>query len=241
MATFPSSSRISRASRSQQEGEAQESSLGAAIDDMQAGGPTYVRFGSVVEDHPELQAMLDREAVDRLRGNSRLGVGYKFFLGRRDTVTPLHAAFPCNLFAMVHGRKRWTLYPASSSAGLRPTATGGQYYYSEVDPTRVDTVRFPAYPYLDGYRFVLEEGDVLYNPPYVWHYVENLTDTIGVGVRFNHFASAWRASPMLLLLRVLAYDPPPWKTLRALGNSRRLFTPAFEPTRAPTDEAARGG
>jgi len=219
-------------------GGEQRTTLGEAIAEMQAGKATYVRFGSVVNDHPELQRMLDLDALGRLRNpRSMGGTGHVFFLGRTGTVTPLHAALPCNLFVMVHGRKRWTLYPAASTAALRPRSTRGQYYYSSFDYADPDTAHHPALPYLDGYRFELEQGDVLYNPPYMWHHVENLTDTIGVGHRFTHLKSAARASATLFLLRLLALDPPPWRTLSALGNSRSLFSPNFKTAEKATRPA----
>ncbi len=203
-----------------------DQTLGEAIAEMQAGKSTYVRFGTVVDEHPELQRMLDLAWLERYRNPRARGTAYNFFVGRAGTITQLHAAVPCNLFVMVRGRKRWTLYPAASTAALRPGATGGQYFYSDADPFAPDASRWPAMPYLDGYRFDLEEGDVLYNPPYMWHHVENLTDSVGIGYRFVHARSTLRASWTLPLLRLFAWNPPPWVTLRSAfgGQTIRALT-----------------
>jgi hypothetical protein len=212
---------------------AREQTLGEAIDEMRGGASTYVRFGTVVDAHPELQRMLDLQVLERLRNPRTLTAAYNFFAGRAGTITGLHCAILCNLFVMVHGRKRWTLYSPRSTAALRPRATRGQYFYSDVDPDAPDIGRFPAFPFVDGYQFVLEQGDVLYNPPYVWHHVVNLTDTIGVGYRFTHAGSSLRASATLLMLRLFAWDPPPWATLAAFASGRGAIRTLVERRTAP--------
>jgi hypothetical protein len=84
-----------------------------------------------------------------------------------------------------HRRKRWISSPRSTVAA--PRATRGQYH-SDVDRrTRHRTLsRLPR----DGHQFVLEQGDVLYNPPR--HHVES--DRHHRRYRFTHAGSSLRAS-----------------------------------------------
>ena len=61
-----------------------------------------------------------------------------------------------------------------------------------------------------GDRDALEAGDILYNPPFYWHYVRNPTASIGVGVRFYDVPRILGASTTQGLLTLMASNPPVW-------------------------------
>jgi oxalate decarboxylase/phosphoglucose isomerase-like protein (cupin superfamily) len=49
-----------------------------------------------------------------------------------------------------------------------------------------DKKAFPLFQYCPVYTAVLEEGDVLFNPPWWWHSIKNISDTtIGVASRWH--------------------------------------------------------
>ena len=58
------------------------------------------------------------------------------------------------------------------------------YFVSSFDPARPDYDAFPAARGLQGLQVELHPGDVLYNPPFWWHKVDNPTVSIGVGFRW---------------------------------------------------------
>ena len=47
---------------------------------------------------------------------------------------------------------------------------------------------FPLYQYCPKYEFILEPGDILFNPTWFWHEVDNLkNETIAVAIRWISF------------------------------------------------------
>jgi len=54
---------------------------------------------------------------------------------------------------------------------------------------------------------VLDAGDVMYIPPFVWHYVENVTTTIAVAYRFFSLRDALRSSWPLTVAKFLSTRP----------------------------------
>ena len=213
--------------------------LGAAIDEMLAGHSTYVRFGTVVDDHPELQEMLDRRWLDTLRGASSEAFGAQLLHRPRWN----HHPAPCRLpgQSVRDGPRPQAVDAVSgpchggSAARARRAGSTSTPTPTPIRPTR----RIPALAYVQGQRVILEPGDVLYNPPYMWHHVVNLSDSIGVGVRFNHVPSTLRASLTLPLLRALAWDPPPWVTLAAMVRGRGAIRSMVEWRTAPGKRGPR--
>jgi ribosomal protein L16 Arg81 hydroxylase len=61
--------------------------------------------------------------------------------------------------------------------------------------------------YVDWYEVMLEPGDVLYNPPFYWHHVANITDNVSVGVRWYSFRDAMQAAPLKNILSFMATNP----------------------------------
>jgi ribosomal protein L16 Arg81 hydroxylase len=61
--------------------------------------------------------------------------------------------------------------------------------------------------HMDYYETVLEQGDVLYIPPYYWHHVLNPVSSIGVGFRWNNLRTALRASPLLTTMETFNTNP----------------------------------
>ena len=86
-----------------------------------------------------------------------------------------------NFFVQLRGRKRFTLWSPSQHELL--------YMYPRVHPlwhkSRVnfrapDLSRFPEFAKSRAMQVVLEPDDVLYVPPYTWHYVETLSPSISL-------------------------------------------------------------
>lgn len=109
------------------------------------------------------------------------------FLGAKHVFSAVHCAYGGNFFLNVTGRKRWIFVdpiygPHLHALPGRPfqflkSAYGGTRCAEEGGGTDVLSV-------LPRFEVVLEPGDLLYNPPWWWHEVDNLDDlTLGVALR----------------------------------------------------------
>src|SRR5262249_45514962 len=136
----------------------------------------------------------------------------QLFVAPAGTYTPMHCALESNVFVQVHGKKRWILYPAMYQPLLEPPADRRPYFHTDFLPGRA-SAQFPLGAYAPAYEVVLDAGDVLYFPPFVWHYVENLTATIAAAYRFFSLRTALRSSWPLTLAKFMATKPSLLHTL----------------------------
>lgn len=207
-------------------------SLREALASIEGGGREYLQFYALLQRHPERLADLDLSWLKAHRDPERLTFdqGFQTFIGNATAApTPLHNANDANLFTQVRGRKHWIFYPSAFTPAVDPRPTRSEYRSTHLerrffDPFAPDYERYPMFACLDGYETVLEPGDVLWNPPYVWHAVRNLdSPTIGVGYRWVTPASCFRLAPVLAALDCLATNPPVWTALRRARQSFQLI------------------
>lgn len=182
------------------------------VANINSGGEKYLRFSPLVEQNPELTGALNLKWLNSLKSRWSIGNTYYLFMGGKKTVTHLHCDQPCNLFVQVYGKKKWTLISVDQSYLVYPQATQTAYFKSSADLSRLEDEKYPLLKKATRWEVVLEPGDVLYVPPHLWHYVENQTDTIGVGFRFSSVSAAIRSSFMFTFLRFCAQNPPMWRT-----------------------------
>ncbi|MCB9743496.1 MAG: cupin-like domain-containing protein [Alphaproteobacteria bacterium] len=114
-------------------------------------------------------------------------VTHNLFVGAKHVYSSVHCAFGGNFFVEISGRKRWTFLDPAYGPHLhaipgRPfqylkSAYGGSRTQDEQGQASVIST-------LPRYEAVLEPGDLLYNPPWWWHEVDNLDDfTVGCALR----------------------------------------------------------
>jgi len=193
-------------------GAFEESTLGQLVAAIQAGQKKCLRFSPVIEENPHLKDYLDMEWFSGFRSPFSVRGLAQLFVAPEATYTPLHCALESNAFVQIHGRKRWLLYPASYQPLFDPPADRRPYFRSGYLPGR-RSASFPLGNFAPAYEVVLDEGDVLYFPPFVWHYVENLTPTIAVAFRFFWVRTAFRSSWPLTVAKFLATKPSLLHTL----------------------------
>lgn len=180
--------------------------------DLENGSGKYLRFSTMVEDRPELAADLDFHWLGERLGPRPIGRRIYTFIGSQGSRTRLHCDYPPNLFVQVQGRKHWVLYHPDYRAVIDPLLERSAASYT----TNLE-VREPAVApdcisrHIDRYEVVLEPGDVLFNPAYFWHDVVNLTDTIGVSVRWLSPGIIRRAPWIPQLLDLFSTSPPVWR------------------------------
>jgi hypothetical protein len=188
------------------------STLGKVIAAIRAGEKECLRFSPVIDDNPELKDDRDMEWLAGFRGRFSVRGFGQFFLAPASTYTPVHCALESNAFVQVHGKKRWILYPAMYQQLIEPPADRRPYFHTDFLPERASP-RFPLGAYAPALEVVLDAGDVMYVPPFVWHYVENLTTTIAVAYRFFSLRDAMRSSWPLTVSKFLATRPSILHTL----------------------------
>jgi hypothetical protein len=182
------------------------------VRDIQVGGEKYLRFSPLVEKNKSLAADLNFEWLTSMRGPRTFARTFYLFLGGKGRKTYLHSDQPCNLFVQVTGEKRWVLYDVEDAPLVYPVLTNSAYVNSAITNENFDHEKFPLFRYAKPLIAHLKPGDILYVPPYMWHQVENLTESIAVGYRFSSLRLAVSASLTFLFLRILATNPPIWKT-----------------------------
>lgn len=110
---------------------------------------------------------------------------------RAGTGTSYHCANFNNLFFMIQGRKKWTfvdpnyeflMYPMFNAKSMDVAS-----FLTTVALSNATTMQdsFPLYQLAPKMTITLQPGDILMNPPWNWHMVENLDgDSIGVATRW---------------------------------------------------------
>ena len=93
--------------------------------------------------------------------------------GASGGATPLHYDATSNFLCQLCGRKRLLLFMPSQSAKLYMYPTNHPAYaFSMVDVEKPDLKRFPSFANVKGLECILEPGECLWMPSYVWHYVK---------------------------------------------------------------------
>lgn len=177
------------------------------ISQLRNGSLKYLKFSTLVQQKAELQEDLHLKWLQKFDMPLSFGRMFYFFIGGAKTLTPLHNELPAVVYVQVSGRKRWIIYTAGDRIFLDPRTERRIYFYSTANPNNENDENFPILKYAKKYDIVLEPGDVLWFPPFAWHYVENLTHSIGVAYKFNNLPAAFKASKMLTSLFLMATRP----------------------------------
>src|SRR5262249_44224624 len=82
------------------------------------------------------------------------------------------------------------------------------YNHSEARVDGENDDRYRGFDCIDRMEAVLGPGDILFNPPWMWHSVENDSPTIGVRCGFVYPKGMLSASLTLTLTRVFAARNP---------------------------------
>lgn len=152
-----------------------------ACDMIKNGEQIYINnFHSIFIDCEVLQKDLDLDKLNEITPIEYCDTSQLFF-GPKGTGTTLHCAMKSNIFYNVKGRKKWTFIDPKYSEYLSAVlSNNGIFVVSKLNYFKDKSIlrNIPKFEY------VLEEGDVLFNPSWWWHCVENLSEyTIGVANR----------------------------------------------------------
>lgn len=154
---------------------------------VKSGGAWYGAFLELLDKYADLRSDLDLSFVARY-GHTRQRIPWqrnvlaKMYVGGPGTSTSFHCAGVSNLYVQAHGRKKWVLVQPEYTPFMYPAPQRGINWQSWVDFRNPDLASCPLYRLVDRRETVLEPGDVLWNPPFVWHGVANLTESIAVSL-----------------------------------------------------------
>jgi hypothetical protein len=199
------------------------SSIADLLENMKAGGGWYGAFLELLDKYADLRADLDFEFIQRYGQASPLlpwhtNVIAKMYVGGPNTSTSLHCAGVSNLYVQAYGRKKWVLIQPEFTPFMYPALSNGLNWQSRVDFRNPDYDACPLYRYVDKYETVLEPGDILWNPPFVWHGVMNVTQSIAVSLWWINVTRAFSNNPLFTIL-TLCGSPNP--IAMQLGISRK--------------------
>lgn len=136
--------------------------------------------------YPEIRDLFQYE---RLEPYLHMKVGYEqIFVGKEGTGTPFHHASVYNMFYMVDGSKTWYFVDPYDSYLGYPMAILGRAanFFMCLFPGQYDKEAFPLFQYCPVYKGQVHAGDVLFNPPWWWHAIKNVTPhSVGVASRWH--------------------------------------------------------
>lgn len=137
---------------------------------------------------PELAEMVKNDVMEQAAPGK--AVFTQLFLGYKGMGSDMHAAMGCNIFRQIVGRKKWWLVPMSQTAYVYPSLNpNGFSAHALTFIGKGDQEQAPWLVKLDRWEVTLNPGDVLLNPPWVWHGVMNVEGgesglTVGVPTRY---------------------------------------------------------
>jgi len=177
------------------------------IENMKKGSKRYLKFSRMVDEQSGLREDIDYNWLRKFRAKGAKNELNYFFMGGKNTMTPIHDGYAMTIFVQVEGTKRWIFYPTNHRLFLGARPRRFNYFFSQADPYNLNDPKFPLLKHAKPHEVFLHPGDVLYFPSLVWHQVENVTDTIGVAYKFATFKSGFISSKMLFTCFFLATKP----------------------------------
>src|SRR5262249_52827044 len=159
------------------------------------------------ETHPEHHADFDMEFLRAHTNRIRWAESFEVFIAPAGSITPLHCAFPGNLFVQAWGRKKWCFIPFDYTPLINPMPMKMFYRTARDENGKMfnpfvagHDAAYPLFEHIERYETTLEPGDVLFNPSMYWHAVQNPTHSIGIGYRWVSPVACAQAAPAHLLL-----------------------------------------
>lgn len=193
------------------------------LDNMKAGGGWYGAFLELLDKYADLRADLDFSFIQTYGQASAMlpwhrNVIAKMYVGGPGTSTSLHCAGVSNLYVQAYGRKKWVLIQPEYTPFMYPALSNGLNWQSRVDFREPNYDATPLYRYVDKYETILEPGDILWNPPFVWHGVMNVTQSIAVSLWWINVTRAFSNNALFAFLTLCGRPNP---IAMQLGISRK--------------------
>lgn len=186
--------------------KAERIKLSHYIEELQKGSLKYLKLSNLTQKEVSLQEDLNLPWLRSLKNRFSFGEVFYTFIGGKNTVTPLHNEFPMTVYIQLVGKKKWTIFPPHDDVFLDVTTERRTYFFSKYAPGKNDAA-YPLAKYAKKFEVVLEPGDIIIVPPFYWHYVENMTDSIGVAYKYANIFNGLKSSKLLTFLFLLSTKP----------------------------------
>jgi hypothetical protein len=173
------------------------------VDSIKKGGKRYANNVSRIFGlHPELLDYLDLEKIKYYTGEDIKNEVHitNLFIGGKGTGTSLHCSITGNFFYNIKGQKLWYLIDPKYSRYLKPLLSRtGLFAVSQLDICNAKPGDYPLN--IPRFEVLLDEGDMLFNPPWYWHAITNKTDyTIACANRFTNYWSGFKNNPLFTII-----------------------------------------
>lgn len=131
------------------------------------------------------------DEIDLIQGQKN--VLTQWFISRfKGSGSFLHCAGGDNMFLNIKGKKEWYFIDPTYTPVVKPALSEYAIYaISELTEALEGNFHeniIDEYPFMKKvpvYKCLLEEGDILFNPPFWWHSVRNMTEyTVGCATRY---------------------------------------------------------
>ncbi len=187
------------------------SNLKEIIEGIDQNSMKYARFNPLLDTYKELQDDLNQDWLDKVR-NTKIKKHHALFIGNKGTKTNIHNAGTDNLFVQIRGEKRWLIWDQKIYYIINPEVNRAPAKVSNINPDKFNDSNL-AFNHLPVCEIILKEGDIIFIPAYLWHYVENLTPSIGIGVRWLSFYNSFRNNILFANLELFNTSPFIFSTL----------------------------
>ena len=171
----------------------------------------YARFNPLLDTYPELQNDLNQSWLNNVR-NTQLKKHHVLFIGNKGTKTNIHTAGTDNLFVQIRGKKRWLIWHQKVHYIINPKVNRAPAKVSNINPNKLNNSNL-GFNHLPICEITLNKGDIIFIPSYLWHYVENLTPSIGVGIRWLSLQNSFRNNMLFANLELFNTSPSIFSTL----------------------------
>jgi jumonji domain-containing protein 7 len=171
----------------------------------------YLMQQSIPRVFPELAADLPApEYVGHARAHPHL------WFGSEGNLTPLHYDMANNVFAQLHGRKRFLLFHPDDAPRLYPRPADSRHHnLSQLDPEQDDVARFPLLAEAQPWACEVGPGDLLFLPAFWWHQVRSLEVGVSVSVWWAPLPAQFLA-PMARRMTPVLYQRDRLLTFKAM-------------------------
>lgn len=194
------------------ESEPRNSNLKNKIDGINNNSLDYARFNPLLDNYPLLQTSLNQKWLNDVR-DTKFKKHHVLFIGNKKTKTPIHNTGNENLFVQIRGQKKWLIWHQNAHYIFNPKVNRAPAKSSDINPYNIDKNNNSAFQYLPKCEITLNEGDIIFIPSYLWHYVENKTATIGIGIRWLSVKNSFKNNPLFSFLELLNTSPSIFTTL----------------------------
>lgn len=191
--------------------ETEFTTLKHIIDGLDKESKKYARFNPLLDQHPELVKSFDTDWLNNVIIKKSRN-HHALFIGNKNTKTNIHNAADENIFVQVRGKKKWLIWDHQAIYGIAPPVNRAPAKASSTNPYKGNETYY-GFTRMPKYEVELEEGDILYIPSYLWHYVENKTASIGVAIRWISPKNAIKNLPLLAFLEIFNTSPSIFKIM----------------------------